>query len=411
MTARKIKGKRKMKKSFKIFAVVCLLLFTVVFAKIIFSNQTPDKDISSVPPVENFEDTVEPLTELERPVPEPDVTITPYNEYMDIKCVSDGKTVKEYPVLKDSDLITENIQRFIDTISGDAIISRTFYNKSYFSIEFDNRKCMCYDVKNHTLIKLEDVAPELYEQYGEVPFFLGEDFVSLLVENIKTDIPFENFNAFRNIPYNPPEYTPAQEGEKVIALTFDDGPRRPEITEKIIDKLIQHRAKATFFVLGCECPGREKVLSRITETGNEIGNHSWRHEKLNDISRQEALATIKNTQDIIFESTGVYPSVMRAPYGSEREDIMEELGLFNIGWSVDPEDWKNKDAKIISEHIKQKAVSGSIVLMHDVYDASGEAAMELIDYFCSNGWRLVTVSELFDLKNKEFTHEVFHYKA
>ena len=170
--------------------------------------------------------------------------------------------------------------------------------------------------------------------------------------------------------------------------------------------------KATFFIAGYKAVlnDADTYIKRMSELGCEIGNHTWRHEQLNKISRKEALDTINTTQQIIYESTGVYPRLLRPPYGDQREDIMKELGLFTIKWSIDPEDWNKKSSQYIVSHVKEKAYSGAIVLMHDVYDASCEAAIELIDYFCDNGWRLVTISELFDLENAEFTTKPLHFK-
>ena len=398
----KRKKKRKLKNSFKFFVAVIFLLIVAVILKLCGSE-------------ESVEDKSEEV--LEEPQQEsvimPEITTETYNEFINIMTVTEGDVKYSVPLLDGCESINGRVEQYVKELSAKEKVievENIFYNHSYYSIEFSDGICVNYDVKNEIPLELKSVAPSLFEEYGEVPFLLDEDSVILYTEGGKKEVLFSEYGGIRYLPYNPPEYKPAADGEKVIALTFDDGPRRPEITAKILDKLVERRAKATFFVLGLECPGRGEILKRITDSGCEIGNHTYRHEQLNKISRQDAIKTVSTTQELVYESTGLYPIVMRPPYGEQREDIMEELGLFNVKWSIDPEDWKIKDANAIVEHVKEKAYSGAIVLMHDVYDASGEAAAELIDYFCDNGWRLVTVSELFDLKNSDFTKEVFCFK-
>lgn len=399
----KRRRKRKLKTSVKLFAAFFLVLSTFVVLNT--CGFLKKDDVS---------DASQDVAHKQPDVSHTETTFEQYNEFIDIKTVVTDNNRTDYPMLKGYDIINMKITDAIDSAGAELILQRAYFNQSYFSAVMRDANgeitTLNYSAKDSTNLTLSSVAPEYYSEYGDVPFYLDGESITLYTSNGDVTVLFSEYGSIRHLPYVPPEYVPASEGEKVIALTFDDGPHRPDITAKILDKLIQRRAKATFFVLGFECPDNGDILKRIVDSGCEIGNHSWRHEKLNKISRSEALESIIKTQDIVYEKTGVYPRTLRPPYGEERLDIMEELGLFHVEWCVDPEDWRVKDSAELVQHVKQKAKPGYIVLMHDIYDASGEAALELIDWFCDNGWRLVTVSELFDFENRDFTTEIFRQK-
>ncbi len=406
-----VKTKKKFKTSFKIFIAIFaffVILCTAIIVCCTLKKEQPDipdnPDASDNSDVTDIPDISEPKTE----------TVTrAYDDFINIKTVTVGDVRRDYLSVSGYNNLSAEIEKFTELYEGTLTAEKAFFNLSYFSAVLrkqDGRAVtMNFDIDGNAL-SLSQNAPDVHNDYGDVPFFLDEDSVTVYLEDSEKTVLFAEYGGMEYLPYNPPVYTPAKEGEKVIALTFDDGPHRPEITAKILDKLAQRRAKATFFVLGFECPQNGDILRRIVDTGCEIGNHSWQHEKLNKISRAEALESITKTQNIVYEKTGVYPIIFRPPYGDERVDIMEESGLFHIEWCVDPEDWKADTAQEIIEHIKEKAQSGNIVLMHDIYKISGEAALELIDYFCDDGWRLVTVSELFDLHDREFTTQIFRMK-
>ena len=402
------KRKKRLKTSFKLFVAFFVLITAVLIAAVCHMPKNGEE-------IKKNDDNSQ--VELEENLPvadEPQIELAEYNEFLQIKTLKYSDKNKSYPILKGNDNITKKLSALIDAEGEALVFDKAYYNHSYLSVLMRGAdgaaKCFNFSAETEGLITLGEAAPTLYEQYGELPFYLDGDAVTLYTADGEKTVEYSEYDGIKYLPYVPPEYKPATDGEKVIALTFDDGPHRPELTAKILDKLAQRRAKATFFVLGFECEQNAETLRRIVNNGCEIGNHSWRHEKLNKITRSEALDSINKTQRVIYEATGVYPTIMRPPYGDERKDIMEELGLFHIEWCVDPEDWKRNDAESIVRHIKEKAQPGYVVLMHDIYSTSCEAALELIDYFCDNGWRLVTVSEMFDLKNREFTTEIFRYR-
>ncbi|MBE6689124.1 MAG: hypothetical protein E7588_07615 [Ruminococcaceae bacterium] len=400
MAAKRSK-KRKLKTSVKLFAAVFFVLIVCVTA------------FTCGKPKNNGENTAEKTGIFALSLPQPIVKITALNEFCRIKTVINNDLIRHYPLFPENGEINKAVASEIVESGKELLPVNAYFDQSFYSIVMrdknGNTLSFNYSASREPLF-LSVVAPDLFDLYGEVPFYLDDKSITLYADGSETVILLSEYDNSINLPYVPPVYTPAAEGEKVIALTFDDGPHRPDITRKILSKLKERRAKATFFVLGFECPDNGVILNEILKSGCEIGNHSWRHEKLNELSRADALASVTKTQNIVYEKTGVYPKVFRPPYGDERLDIMEELGLFHVEWCVDPEDWKVKDPAALSQHVKEKARSGYVVLMHDIYEASGEAALELIDWFCDNGWRLVTVSELFDFENREFSTDIFRMK-
>src|SRR5690625_4756063 len=131
--------------------------------------------------------------------------------------------------------------------------------------------------------------------------------------------------------------------DKIVALTFDDGPD-DRFTPKVLDVLKEHQVRATFFLLSSRVEKYPSVAKRIKQEGHIIGNHTYWHPDLtkHDLSRFKW--EIKQAEDKIKDATGVKTNLFRAPYGAMDGNIAQELGQLGykgIGWSVDSEDWKS----------------------------------------------------------------------
>ncbi|MCL1935676.1 MAG: polysaccharide deacetylase family protein [Defluviitaleaceae bacterium] len=185
--------------------------------------------------------------------------------------------------------------------------------------------------------------------------------------------------------------------EKLIAITFDDGPSR--YTESILDIFYKNDSHATFFVLGNQIERNLEIFLKIYERGHEIGNHTFFHENVTRLSRSNVINTIVRTSNLIEKHTGVYPTLFRPPFGeikNRERDILRILGYSIILWSVDPRDWNTADSNKIFEHIINNARHGSIILLHDTRKSTYEAIAKAVPYLIENGFRLVTVSELLE---------------
>lgn len=181
-----------------------------------------------------------------------------------------------------------------------------------------------------------------------------------------------------------------------IALTFDDGPH-PEFTEELLDGLKQKGVKVTFFVTGEHAKLHPDVIRRMKEEGHLIGNHTYSHMQLQANNRQEFKAELIKTNEVIEAITGETVEYVRPPYGAWDKSLEKELNMFPVLWTVDPLDWCSKDAEGVTRRVVQKAEENDIILMHDYYETSVTAALNIIETLQKEGYMFVTVDEiLFD---------------
>lgn len=180
--------------------------------------------------------------------------------------------------------------------------------------------------------------------------------------------------------------------DKLIALTFDDGPYSP-VTEKILDTLEANDSVATFFIVGNRLEGNQQYqnsLKRAFDLGCEIGSHTYTHTYLTKMSAQKKAEELNKTNDIVKKITGKGIDILRPPGGFSISDVDYPL----IMWSVDSKDWKYREANADYKEVMNNVFDGCIVLMHDLYPASAEAAAKFIPELISQGYKFVTVSEL-----------------
>ena len=182
----------------------------------------------------------------------------------------------------------------------------------------------------------------------------------------------------------------------MIALTYDDGPSK--FTSEILNILEENNSAATFFVLGLKVNSNKDILNRIIEEGNQIGNHSYNHKYLTEISDEELYKQIKGTDDLIYSATGYTPSVMRPPYGATNEELNKKIQKPIIKWSIDTRDWENRNSEIINKTILENVKDGDIILMHDLYDSTTQASRIIIPELIQRGFQLVTIDELFEYR-------------
>lgn len=179
----------------------------------------------------------------------------------------------------------------------------------------------------------------------------------------------------------------------MVALTFDDGPCR-ENTTRILDALKQINAHATFFVVGYNVDGNEDLIQRAAEEGNEIGNHTADHTKLTGIAPEAIDSLIVQPSERIKGLTNQQYVPLRPPYGAIDDNVMAMIQDPIILWSIDTLDWKTKNPVMTIENVQNSVYDGAIVLMHDMYQESADAAVELISWLNEQGYQLVTVSEM-----------------
>lgn len=188
------------------------------------------------------------------------------------------------------------------------------------------------------------------------------------------------------------DYKPVDPNQPMIALTFDDGPGVG--TVRLLEALQMHGARATFFMVGSRVNTYPNAIRKMVETGCELANHTTNHAKLTDHAADTIANEIQTTNIWIENIAGQEPTMVRPPYGAVNEVVQSVAGIPIMLWSVDTLDWQLKDAGLIRDYVLSNVKDGDIVLMHDIYDATIQATIELIPLLQERGYQLVTVSEM-----------------
>lgn len=185
-----------------------------------------------------------------------------------------------------------------------------------------------------------------------------------------------------------------KEGQmKKIALTFDDGPHM-RYTMELLDGLKERNVKATFFVVGKNVEEYPEVIKRMGEDGHLIGNHTYSHVQLNKLSDEKACEEITKTSDLIKALTGNPTEYIRPPFGEWNESLECGIELIPVLWDVDPLDWKTTNAAAVTKKVVTKVEENDIILLHDCYQSSVDAALEIVDKLKKEGYEFVTVEDL-----------------
>ena len=140
--------------------------------------------------------------------------------------------------------------------------------------------------------------------------------------------------------------------------------------------------------------GNEDILQQMRRDGHLIGNHTWDHVQLNKIPTQKARMEIEKTNNRIYEATGVYPSYVRPPFGAWLKDMELSVTMLPVFWDVDTLDWKSQNIGSILSIVEKEVRDGSIILMHDGYQTSVDAALKIVDLFSEKGYVFVTADQL-----------------
>lgn len=205
--------------------------------------------------------------------------------------------------------------------------------------------------------------------------------------------------------------TSVSTSEKVVALTFDDGPDA-ETTPAVLDSLARHNVKATFFVVGYRAEKQPMLLKTMAALGHELGNHSYSHNysqfKKNDIAIFQSEIELTNT--IIRVATGQTPTLFRPPGGYLSERMVEFVNQYPMivaywTWQQDAKDWQSgKKGEAIARHVVANIRPGQIIILHDGA-VNGLETARGVDLFLTqligDGYRFVTMSELIQMGKTE----------
>ena len=211
-----------------------------------------------------------------------------------------------------------------------------------------------------------------------------EDKTTVKVHNMHTE---QNEKAIRYVASNMIKEDPK------IAITFDDGPS-PVWTPQLLDGLKERNVKATFFLIGENAKNNPELVKREAEEGHLIGNHTYHHVEITRVPDETAQEEILMTNEVITGITGEEVSYMRPPFGVWQKNLERKLDVMPVLWTIDPLDWTTDNEDEIINKVVTQAGENDIILLHDCYESSVNAALRIVDILQKEGFGFVTVDEL-----------------
>ena len=190
------------------------------------------------------------------------------------------------------------------------------------------------------------------------------------------------------------------EGPPLVAITFDDGPR-PSTTKRLLDGLALREVPATFFLVGERIAGSEELIREMAADGHQVGIHTYDHVLITKLTREEFDNQVDRTRVLLEEILGKGEYWLRPPYGIVDPDVESWADGPLILWSIDPEDWKDGQVNRIVNTVLERVEDGDVILMHDIYDSSVDAALQIVDALLEQGYCFVTVEQLMELRGAQ----------
>ena len=256
-----------------------------------------------------------------------------------------------------------------------------------------------------------------YEGKGEILRVVGTPEDGQRIVSFDTDAGFLTDDEIDKFPRGYVIQRWGFDKNHAIALTFDDGPD-PQYTPQILDILKAKNVHATFFLIGENGESNPALVDRIYAEGHDIGNHTYTHPNIADVSEKRTTLELNATERMLESRIGHRSLLFRPPYAEDVEPetpdqvrplvFTSSLGYYSVGMQIDPDDWKRPPAQEIIRSVVEQAATGegNVVLLHD---AGGDrsttvaALPELIDTLRAAGYRLVTISDLLHAISPEVT--------
>lgn len=271
-----------------------------------------------------------------------------------------------------------------------------------------------YDLKTKQKMDLDDVFRFGYRDYftdlgiifGEQPrFAIMEDSIQVeqykITMNDHGDLLKLKHEKIPSLYQGAPLSKVTREidpNKPMIAFSFDDGPRNLSALQRISETLATYQSSATFFIIGDLLEMYPERVVELYEKGFEIANHTYEHTMYTKDNLEEIVAQVKKTQDLIYATIGEDSTLYRPVAGAFDLDLMNALPVDIAYWSVDTEDWLNRNAQLTYENTLRDVKDGAVVLFHDIYDSTAEAIERLVPELIAQGYQIVSISELLEAK-------------
>ncbi|MBQ6840766.1 MAG: polysaccharide deacetylase family protein [Bacilli bacterium] len=193
-----------------------------------------------------------------------------------------------------------------------------------------------------------------------------------------------------------------------VSFTFDDGPNGTK-TQELVDALEDYKMSATFFMVGYKLSGDAQTVKKVYDSHSEVGYHSYKHAYFTS----QSSATIKEefaiSDKILNDITGGHFKLTRPPYGAYNKNTLDSIDNSFIRWNLDTNDWRYKDVEYIKSYVLDNLSDGSIILFHDTYNTSIEAAISLLEILYLMDVQVLSISELAKVKGVSLEdHQVYY---
>ncbi|MDO9212405.1 MAG: polysaccharide deacetylase family protein [Methylococcales bacterium] len=198
-----------------------------------------------------------------------------------------------------------------------------------------------------------------------------------------------------------PAYCSADTTEKIIALSFDDGPH-PEYTPQVLALLAQYNATATFFVIGKDIHGNETLLKQMLAEGHSIGNHSYSHSFFIDFKNVQGFKDeLNQTSDLVFNIIGKRMTLFRPPYGVTTPNLAKAAKLLDyriIGWNIRSLDTTKDSVEVITRRVQSQIKSGAIILLHDTSHKTIQVLERTLNFAQQQGYKIVGIENMLEIE-------------
>ena len=272
-----------------------------------------------------------------------------------------------------------------NTVIQKLSLSASRKSKSYYSSSVKAKRLGIFVfISILTFAVIFSDGPTAYAISFSQPSYAFSDIYSA-----RSGVPYSSSKVFHN----------KKNQEMKIALTFDDGPH-PIYTPVILDILKEYEIRATFFMVGENVEHYRDVAERVLSEGHEVGNHTYSHPHLLNMTYGTLLDEVLGCEDVLFTLSEYKPHLFRPPEGLVGKDVIsiaDKLEYSVILWNVDTRDWANTPSDKIVENVIKNTDSGDIILMHDYIGYNSptpEALRKYIPILLKKGFKFVTVSEL-----------------
>ena len=370
---------------FKEVIIVVLIMLICAIAMLIYIIVSDSIEASSVPIIGNIVDNIE--YENREDMSEKNAT----NEIKDLITDEEQNTEQQEESESNYNVVAGNYTDVNETVYAATNVNiRTFDNASC------DKKGLLQSDEPITRTGIGDNGWSRVVFNGEDAYVASNYLTNEKPpEKITVEVPIKN----RNIDSSKP----------MVALTFDDGPNGTA-TPKILDTLEKYNVVATFFDLGTCMENYPNITKREEQIGCEVGTHTYSHQNLNKLSVEEIQNDISNASKIYEQTLGHKLYLVRPPYGNADITVRRTLKYPLIEWDVDSLDWKTKNKdKILAKINEISNFDGRIILMHSIYNSTAEAVEELVPQLLSEGYQLVTVSEMAKYKGTTLKTSTIYY--